>query len=269
MARLSICLPVYNGADFVEDALRSIASQTSRDFIVLASNNASTDQTQKVLEAWSDRIPMQILAQPATVPMQAHFNLLLDQVDTEAYMVLCHDDYFNAPDAVALALQALDASQDVSAVYCDLAYVSEGNRMLATRRFDRNGVMDADQLGRESLRKARNMFGIPLAVRTAALGTSRYDPQFHYLMDIDLSWTVSRHRPAWHIPKPLIANRYRKANTTWTLLSQSSQEYRRLAAKYQIPMTRFDLARLDVTNWIVGQKKRVFGLYERTVTRFG
>lgn len=269
MARLSICLPVFNGADFVEDALRSIAGQTSRDFVVLASDNASTDGTGEILRAWSDRLPMQILSQPKTSPMQAHFNLLLDHVETEAYMVLCHDDYFYHPNAIALALEALDSSQDISAIYCDLVYVSEHNRALATRRFAREGSMNAGDLGRESLRKARNMFGIPLLVRKDALGASRYDPQFHYLMDVDLSWTVSNTQPAWHIPKTLIANRYRKTNTTWSLLSQSSLEYRKLATKYGISMSRTDLIRLDVTNWFVGQKKRVFGLYERMVTRFG
>ncbi|MEM7742132.1 MAG: glycosyltransferase [Pseudomonadota bacterium] len=269
MARLSICLPVLNGADLVEDALRSIDVQTSRDFIVLAGDNASTDETRHVLDRWAARLPMQIVSQSETIPMQAHFNQLLDRVGTEAFMVLCHDDYFRSPDAVARALAAVDANPDISAIYCDLAYVSENNRLLATRRFDRAGPINADVLGRDCLRRARNMFGIPLLVRRDALARSRYDPQFHYLMDVDLSWTVSRHQPAWHIPELLIANRYRRSNMTWDLLGASTAEYRLLAAKYGIDLSPVDRARLRLTNSTVGWKRRAFGLYERMVTRFG
>ncbi len=262
-------MPVLNGADLVEDALRSIDAQTSRDFIVLASDNASTDETRDVLDRWALRLPMQIVSQSETIPMQTHFNQLLDRVETEAFMVLCHDDYLRSPDAVARALAAADANPDISAIYCDLAYVSENNRLLATRRFGRTGPVDADVLGRDCLRRARNMFGIPLLMRRDALAQARYDPQFHYLMDVDLSWTVSRHQPAWHIPEVLIANRYRRSNMTWDLQGASAAEYHLLADKYGVSLSQFDRARLRLTNATVGWKRRAFGLYERLVTRYG
>ena len=58
MPRISICLPVYNGADYVEDALASIAAQTCTDYVVLASDNASSDETGAILDKWSRRIAM-------------------------------------------------------------------------------------------------------------------------------------------------------------------------------------------------------------------
>tara|TARA_R110001606_G_scaffold396457_2_gene570613 strand:- start:1489 stop:2301 length:813 start_codon:yes stop_codon:yes gene_type:complete len=269
MPRISICLPVYNGADYVEEALASIAAQTCTDYIVVASDNASSDETGALLEKWSHRIPMDIVTQDKTIPMQAHFDCLLDRVKTEAYMLLCHDDYLCAPDALEKALAALDAEPEVSAIYCDLAYVSERGTTLATRRFAREGPMEADMLGKLSLRTARNMFGIPLLVRTLALGSHRYDRQFKYIVDVDLSWTISKNAPAWHIPDVMIANRYSASNSTWGMLKDASQEFMALAKKHGVALTAAERRHIAFTNWSVGIQKQLFGTYERLRTRMG
>lgn len=269
MAQLSICLPVYNGADYLEQALQSIAAQSSRDFVVLASDNASRDRTAEILAHWSDRLPMQVFTRTETLPMFDHFNSLLDRVQTEHFMVLCHDDYFYSPEAVARAIETARAHPEVSAVYCDLAYVSERGKLLTRRRFRRSGIMEAEAVGRESLRQARNMFGIPLLVRRGALASHRYDPRFHYMADVDLSWTVSKGRPACHIPEVLIANRYRGGNSTWSLMTRARAEFLDLARKHGVELSRSDRVRLALTNWQVAQQKRAFGLYERLVTRLG
>lgn len=269
MGRLSICLPVLNGADHLEQALRSIAAQTSRDYVVLASDNASTDRTPDILSRWADRLPMQVFTRTETLPMFDHFNSLLDRVESENFMVLCHDDYFYSPQAVARALATADAYPETSAIYCDLAYVSERGRLLTRRRFRRSGTLDAGTVGRQCLRQARNMFGIPLLVRRRALGAHRYDPQFRYMADVDLSWTVSKDRPACHVSEVLLANRYRAGNSTWALIAGARAEFLDLARKHGVRLSRSDRLRLSVTNWQVGQKKRAFGLYERLVTRLG
>lgn len=269
MPRISICLPVYNGAAFVEEALASIAAQTFSDYVVLASDNASTDQTARILRRWADRIPMEIVTQTQTIPMQAHFDCLLDRVRTESYMLLCHDDFLASPQAFERAQAVLDSQAHVSAVYCDLAYVSEHGKALAHRRFGRAGEMNADDIGRQCLATARNMFGIPLLVRTDALGENRYDPQFRYVVDADLSWTLSKAHPCWHIPEVLIANRYSGGNSTWSLLASAADEFSRLAEKHGVQLSGPERIRLKLTTWSVGRQRQLFGLYERMVTRFG
>jgi len=87
-------------------------------------------------------------------------------------------------------------------------------------------------------------------------------------MDVDLSWALSRHENALHIPKPLIANRYGNANMTWTLLSKAKNEFLELAQKYDVAMGPVARARLSVVNFAVGQQKRLFGLYQTLVTWF-
>jgi glycosyltransferase involved in cell wall biosynthesis len=266
MSRFAVCIPVYNGADFVGQALASIAQQRPGDIDVIVSDNASTDATPDILASWSDRLPMRIIRRPQTMPMRDHFNALLDEVDSDAYMLLCHDDYLAAPDALAKARGALDANPDISAVYCDLLYVNEHGRQLARRSFDRDGIFEADIAGHRTLRTCRNCFGIPLAIRRSALGDHRYDQRFLYAMDVDLSWEISQDHPAFHIPEPLIANRYSRQNTTWSLLNSARHEYFDLAAKYEGAPDRLERMRITATCFQVAQQKRLFGLYERVMS---
>ncbi len=266
MAQFSVLIPVYNGANFLAEALQSIADQTLDDVQIVVSDNASTDGTAQILENWQSRLNLRIITQQETLPMQAHFNAVLDLVETEFYMLLCHDDYLADPDALRLARDALIRAPDIAAVYCDLLYVTPQRRQLAQRSFRRGHLFSADQAGARSLSTARNQFGIPIGIRRASLGDLRYDPRFHYAMDVDISWALSRHQDVLHIPKPLIANRYGDMNMTWALLSKARDEYVGLAQKYGITMGPVDHLRLRVVNFLVGQQKRLFGLYQVLVS---
>ena len=51
----SIILPTYNQADFLEISIRSILSQTFKDWELLIINNNSKDKTQKVINNFKDK----------------------------------------------------------------------------------------------------------------------------------------------------------------------------------------------------------------------
>src|SRR5215470_5950299 len=52
-SRVSIGLPVYNGAHFLKEALDALLSQTFGDFELIISDNASTDGTQEICRAYA------------------------------------------------------------------------------------------------------------------------------------------------------------------------------------------------------------------------
>src|SRR5262252_1770513 len=52
---VSVGLFVYNGERFIEEALISILNQTFTDFELIISDNASTDRTGKIAEAYAKR----------------------------------------------------------------------------------------------------------------------------------------------------------------------------------------------------------------------
>ncbi|HEX8916315.1 MAG TPA: glycosyltransferase, partial [Humisphaera sp.] len=55
LPRLTIGLPVYNGARYLAQALESYLGQTFTDFELLISDNASTDATPDICRAFAAR----------------------------------------------------------------------------------------------------------------------------------------------------------------------------------------------------------------------
>ena len=52
---ISIALPVYNGANYLREALDSIQAQTFTDFEIVVSDNASTDETMDICYEYARR----------------------------------------------------------------------------------------------------------------------------------------------------------------------------------------------------------------------
>lgn len=94
---VSIGVPVYNGADFLTEALESIQRQTFTDFELLISDNASTDATEEICRAAAandariryDRLPTNLGA-------AANYNRLVHAARGEWFRWASHDDLIDA-----------------------------------------------------------------------------------------------------------------------------------------------------------------------------
>src|SRR5688500_16041598 len=53
--RVSVGVPVYNGARYVARTLDSLLAQTFSDFELIISDNGSTDGTEAICRAYADR----------------------------------------------------------------------------------------------------------------------------------------------------------------------------------------------------------------------
>src|SRR5258708_6443684 len=54
MPKVTVCLPTYNRAHYLREAIESVLSQTFQDFELLICDNASTDETSEVVKSFRD-----------------------------------------------------------------------------------------------------------------------------------------------------------------------------------------------------------------------
>ncbi|GAB5406568.1 MAG: hypothetical protein Aurels2KO_47990 [Aureliella sp.] len=116
MPRVSIGLPVYNGENFVADAIESVLAQSFTDWELVISDNASSDRTAELCRSYAAR-DERIRFEAASENRGAawNFNRVFQLASAPFFRWLSHDDYL-APDCIQLSLHALES--DSRAVLC-------------------------------------------------------------------------------------------------------------------------------------------------------
>ena len=133
LPRVSIGMPVYNGAQYIREALDSLLGQTFTDFELIISDNASTDDTQAICEEYAARDNrITYSRQSANIGAAANFQFVLDKAKAEIFMWAAHDDLW-AGDYLERAVPLLDDGT-VSFVFPSFCVASV--RLGIKKRFD-------------------------------------------------------------------------------------------------------------------------------------
>lgn len=93
MPRVSIGLPVYNGSNYLTEAITSVLEQDFDDFELLISDNASTDTTWEICQHFA-QIDSRVKIERQTVNKGAAFNYnrVFDMASGDYFKWLAHDD---------------------------------------------------------------------------------------------------------------------------------------------------------------------------------
>lgn len=117
---VSVVIPCYNCADFIEETLESLENQTFGDFEVVCINDGSTDRTLEILRAWERKgtLYMRIIDQPNGGGSKAR-NRGVEEACGKYIMFLDADDMYHEEMMERLADAAEKHRADVA--YCKLS----------------------------------------------------------------------------------------------------------------------------------------------------
>lgn len=118
-----ICIPTYNVASTVRETLLSILAQTYKNLVVHISDNASTDETLKVLEELND--PRIIIHRnEVNVGGEGNFTRCI-KLATGKYTAIFHADDIYSQDMVAKQVAYLELYTDIGAVFTAASTIDE------------------------------------------------------------------------------------------------------------------------------------------------
>lgn len=149
--KVSIIVPVYNIAPYLERCLSSIRDQTCGDFEALLVDDGSSDESAAVCRAFAADDPRFVLLEQENSGVSAARNLAMDRARGQYLQFVDGDDWL-APDAVGTFLHAAKASG------CDLV-VSHFYRVDGDRVAQRGHIKTKCSLNR--LDYARQMMKAP------------------------------------------------------------------------------------------------------------
>ena len=112
---VSVCLPTYNGAEYVEEALRSILDQTYQDFELLIVDDGSTDATLDIVQSFSDP-RIQLHRNPERLGIPANWNRCLELASGE-FVCVFHQDDVMQPENLERKVQLLSTDPTLGFVH--------------------------------------------------------------------------------------------------------------------------------------------------------
>ncbi len=135
-ARVTVAIPVRNGADFLSQAIESALGQTYPDLEVMVVDDGSQDggATAAIARRYGDRIRS---IQQANTGVAGALNTVLREMTGDYFCWLSHDDVFE-PEKTAIQVAAhgrAGGCRDV-VLYSDFTWIDEKGRVTGRERLD-------------------------------------------------------------------------------------------------------------------------------------
>jgi glycosyltransferase involved in cell wall biosynthesis len=93
---VSIGMPVFNGENYIHEAISSLLAQTFTSFELIISDNASMDNTEIICKKFAEQDKrIRYIRQPENFGATANFRYVLDQSSGEYFMWAAHDDIWD------------------------------------------------------------------------------------------------------------------------------------------------------------------------------
>lgn len=105
--KITVCMAVYNGKDFISEQLESIANQTMIVDEIIIVNDCSSDHTMDIVSLYSNVFNMKIINNKENIGVIKSFEKALYNA-TGDYIFLCDQDDVWKPNKVKLMVEKLN-----------------------------------------------------------------------------------------------------------------------------------------------------------------
>lgn len=224
-ALVSVCIPTYNNAEYIEETIWCILNQTYQNIEVIVVDDQSKDNTVEVVKAISDdRIKLYV--NEKNLGMSGNWNRCMELCSGEYIKLICADDLIHE-SLIEKEVAVMEQYPDVMLVQSDTQFVDkDGNEKGYYKRYYRKGVVDGIKASRFSA-FTRDYLGAPLAnlVRRSAYETyGGFDSSFVYIIDYDFYMTIANHSKIYIIHEPLNYFRIRYDSNTGQVMGGGKEE---------------------------------------------
>jgi len=265
--RVSVVLPVWNGAQFLGDALASLRTQSLGDFEVIVIDDGSDDVTPEIIrnEASGDH-RISLITNIRRSGMGHVFNQGIRAAKGE-YIARMDADDIAHPDRFARQVDFLDSNRDVGVVGSQILLIDACGASLGIRRYP---------VGDNDLRRAMarySPFAHPATMYRRRLVTDLggYDSRWAPAEDLDLWIRMSRLGELANHPDTLLSYRLHGGSVTSRqgvrMQFQSTRVRINGVRHHGLRMSFLDLflalAQLCVTPLPYPQRMELFTLYRR------
>lgn len=214
-ARLSVGVPVYNGARYLERSLQALADQDFTDIEVIISDNGSTDATGDIARDFVRADPrFRYLRSERNHGVSWNFNRVLSLAQTPFFMWNAADDLVR-PGHLARCRQALIDTPEASIAFSRVVLIDAHDEVVGEMDdldLDFTTLTPSERVDLFLRRHVYQVIGFGGVFRTATIQAMGGLPSF-YGGDIALGIAMAMRQPWVQVPEQLYVSRRHDSQT--------------------------------------------------------
>jgi glycosyltransferase involved in cell wall biosynthesis len=237
---VTIGLPVYNSERYLAQSIESLLAQTFRSFVLVISDNASTDRTADICKHYAAADPrVRYHRNAANIGLSANFNRVFALNQSTSFKWSTADDHW-APAMLADAVEILEADSSIVVCYPRVVIIDSDGKEQG-RFEDELNLMQDDPAERflTLLRKIKLVNHHLGVLRSDAIGRTNLFGK-HLAADIGFLAEMSLYGKFREVPKYQFFRRFHLDSSSWQRSNQEQQARRFHAA---------DVRRIPFNSW--------------------
>lgn len=130
--KITVVLPVYNCALYIEDAIKSLLNQTIQDFEIIVIDDCSVDNTVKIVQTIEDK-RIRLILKEQNKGLIDSLNIGFKEAQGK-YIARMDGDDISLPDRFQKQLEILENNPDIKACGCWLQEFGYSNKVINHRK---------------------------------------------------------------------------------------------------------------------------------------
>jgi len=220
---VSICIPTYNDARFLRESLDSIVNQTYSNKEIIVSDNASTDETEKIVKEYVEKYKVKYYRNEKNIGAEANFNRCIESANGE-FIAIFHSDDIYDKEIITKQVEYLNGCPNSGAV-STLAYdideegnIFKSNDIPNELNKENNCEYNFEEIFRTIMKYGNFLVCPSFMVRANIYKTEikkyRYD-MFKTSSDLDIWFRILRKHNIGILPYNLMSYRHSKTQGSY------------------------------------------------------
>jgi len=132
--KVSLGIPVYNESRFLKKTIDSLLNQTYSNIEIIAIDNASTDNSFRILEEYSNKDPrLKIFKNDKNIGLSNNFNLLVSKSSGEYFGWIGAHDIYNK-DYIEKMVSKIIKNNNSSVVFSNVSKIDSDNKIIINKK---------------------------------------------------------------------------------------------------------------------------------------
>ncbi len=199
---ISICIPAYKRAQYLQRLLDSIVNQEFGDFEVIVTDDSPDQEVAALCESYKERFSLRYHRNEKALGTPENWNAAIRMANGEWIKLMHDDDWFRGTDSLQKFKDATERHPQV-----DFFFSAYENHYLERneQQVVKTSLSKLKQLEKEPATLfSSNVIGPPSVVMHRRDGVTLYDPRVKWVVDIEFYIRALKGRSFHYIDEPLV-----------------------------------------------------------------